>query len=204
MKNRMYVVGSIGTNCYLVWDEESCDAMLIDPGDYDPLIENAIANNGLVLKYISLTHGHFDHIGGVRKFKESFPAAVFAASAGERDLLGDLKPELELSEGDTIKLGSLVFEVIETPGHTPGGLCFYVGAYDEELLGESYSGTLFSGDTLFHASIGRTDLDGGDFNTLKASILEKLYKLPDDTIVLPGHLDATTIGYEKRYNMFVR
>ena len=203
LKNRIYVVGAIGTDCYLAWDDESGDAMLIDPGAYEPAVERTIEENGLVLKYIVLTHGHYDHKDGIQEFKEEYPDAIFAASAGEKGLLDPLSPELELAEGDTLELGDLSFQVIETPGHTPGGLSFYVDAWDKELIGEDYSGTLFSGDTLFHASIGRTDLNGGDFNTLISSIREKLFKLPDDTIVLPGHLDATTIGYEKRYNPFI-
>jgi len=198
------VLGPIGTNCYLVWDDKTGDAMLIDPAAYDPTVARVLAANKLSLKYIALTHGHFDHIGGVRDFKAECPEAVFAASAKERELLGELIPELAIADGDELNLGKSSFRVIETPGHTPGGVCFYTKGWDEELVGPGYSGTLFSGDTLFHRSIGRTDMDGGDFKTLKSSILNKLYTLPDDTLVLPGHLDATTIGFEKLHNMFVK
>jgi len=178
--------------------------MLIDPAVYEPAVASVLASNELSLKYIVLTHGHFDHTGGVRPFKEEYPEAIFAASAKESELLGALKPELTLSDGDELNLAGSSFRVIETPGHTPGGLCFYTSCWDEELLGPGYSGTLFSGDTLFHRSIGRTDMEGGDFATLKSSIRDKLYILPDDTIVLPGHLDATTIGFEKQHNVFVK
>jgi len=204
IKNRMFVVGSIGTNCYLVRDEESKEAMLIDPGAYDPAIARAVTENALILKYIALTHGHFDHTTGVRAFMSEFPKAVLAASPKESALLEDLIPKLAFSEDSVIKLGESLFRVIETPGHTPGGVCFYIDDWDEELIGPGYSGTLFSGDTLFRSSIGRTDLQGGDMKTLISSIREKLMKLPDDTIVLPGHMDATTIGNEKQYNPFVR
>ena len=203
IKYRMYVVGAIGTNCYLVWDDASGEAMLIDPGAYDPAVARAITENALILRYIALTHGHFDHTTGVREFMAEFPEAVFAASAKESGLLEALIPELDFSEDSDIKLGESLFRVIETPGHTPGGVCFYIDDWDEELIGPGYSGTLFSGDTLFHSSVGRTDLQGGDMKTLLSSIREKLLKLPGDTIVLPGHMDVTTIGNEKQYNPFV-
>ena len=219
MKIRMFELGAVGTNCYLVWEEESRDAMLIDPGAYDREIDRMIDENGLALKYIALTHGHGDHICGVDEFKAGHPGAILAAGEKESWLLQEpvenlsevvggktvrLTPDLLLSEGDEIDLGYLSLKVIETPGHTLGGICFYIKECDQDLFGQDYSGTVFSGDTLFNASIGRTDLGGGDFNVLKASIKEKLYTLPDDTIVLPGHMEATTIGHEKLYNMFVK
>jgi len=219
MKIRMFELGSVGTNCYLVWEEESREAMLIDPGAYEKEIDRMIAENELVLKYIALTHGHGDHICGVDEFQSRYPDAMLVAGAKEIALLKDpeqnlseiiggkriiLTPELTLMEGDELNLGYLSFRVIDTPGHTLGGICFYVREWDEGLLGQLYSGTVFSGDTLFNTSIGRTDLPGGDYDVLKASIKEKLYTLPDDTMVLPGHMDATTIGYEKRNNMFVK
>jgi len=219
LKIKPYVVGALGTNCYLVWDSESLEAMLVDPGAYRSDLKIDVEDNGLDLKYIALTHGHGDHIGGVTELMTIFPDAVLAAGVKESEILGfpganasslifgrdiSLTADLTLSEGDELRLGGLAFKAIETPGHTPGGLCFYIAECDDELLGGSYSGTLFSGDTLFRASIGRTDLQGGDFGELRDSILEKLYTLPEDTLVLPGHMDATTIGYEKKYNQFVK
>ena len=219
MKIKIYEVGFIVTNCYLVWDEESREAMIIDPGAYEPAFGQEISSSGLKLKYIALTHGHGDHIGGVEKLMEAYPEAVLAAGADEAELLGDpkmnasgeifgrdtvLEPGLLLSEGDELCLGGLSFKVIETPGHTPGGLTYYVQDWDRGLLERPFSGTAFTGDTLFQASIGRTDLPGGNFDVLMTSILEKLYTLPDDTIVLPGHMDVTTIENERRYNPFVR
>jgi len=219
MKIRMFEFGTVGTNCYLVWEEESKEAMLIDPGAFKKVIDHMIEENGLILKYIVLTHGHGDHICGVEGFQTRHPDAILAASAKESWLLQEpvenlskmicgkeviLAPGLQLSEGDELTLGYLSFKVIETPGHTDGGICLYVKEWDEGLTGQDYSGTVFSGDTLFNESIGRTDLSGGDFNVLKTSIIDKLYILPDDTIVLPGHMDVTTIGHEKNYNMFVK
>jgi len=215
LKIKPYVVGALGTNCYLVWDEESKEAMIVDPGAYDPAFERDIEAEGLELKYIALTHGHGDHIGGVPGLKEIYPGAALAAGAKESGILGSpkanasalifrkniaLTAELALSEGDALSLGELSFKVIETPGHTPGGVCYYT----HDHAGEENSGTVFTGDTLFRASIGRTDLEGGDFGTLMSSIREKLFELPDDTLALPGHMGATTIGYEKKFNPFVK
>ncbi|MDR3365290.1 MAG: MBL fold metallo-hydrolase [Clostridiales Family XIII bacterium] len=219
MKIKPYAVGSIGTNSYLVWDEESGEAMLVDPGAFEPAIEREIAESGLSLKYIALTHGHGDHIGGVKGFQAAHPGALLAAGAGEAGFLGDaeqngsqmffgekiaLAPDVLLGEGDGLLLGALRFCVIETPGHTPGGVAFYIAEADRALTGQAFSGTAFTGDTLFRASVGRTDLAGGDFAALGDSIRNKLFALPDDTLVLPGHMDATTIGFERKHNPFVR
>ena len=203
----MYMVGALGTNCYLVSDEKSGDAMIVDPGDYDQGIAQYITENGLHVKYIALTHGHFDHIGGISKFKSLYPEAIIAAGDREDEMLQkgpDPLQELVLSEGDKLTLGDLSLLVLETPGHTPGGLCFYITEVDKRYEGKGLSGTVFSGDTLFQESVGRTDLGGGDFKTLKSSIREKLFTLPDNTMVLPGHMGATTIANEKQYNPFVR
>lgn len=221
MKIECVEMRSMGTNMYLVWDEESREAMLIDPGEYSQAIDDLIRTNKLILKYIALTHGHADHIGGVKEFMKKHPDARLAAGEHEVELLGDakmnasraifresieLEADLLLKEGDEIKLGTLTFKVIETPGHTPGGITFYVKGFDPKFtnLDKGFSGTAFTGDTLFHGSVGRTDLPGGDVNTLFASIRNKLFTLPADTMVLPGHLDATSIEYEKRHNPFVR
>ena len=219
MKIKSFITGAIGTNCYLVWDEESTEAMLIDPGAYEPGIRNNVAGAGLMLKYIVLTHGHGDHIGGVPELLVDFPEALLVAGEADLDLVGDtrlnisavffgrkilLEPDILLKDGDEIELGGLSFQVIGTPGHTPGGLSFYIRECDEDYAGGAFSGTVFTGDTIFRASVGRTDLPGGDFGVLAASIREKLFALPDDTLALPGHMDATTIGYEKKYNPFVR
>ena len=203
MQIKIYMVGSIGTNCYLVWDEVSREAMLIDPGDYDKKIDNQIKENGLILKYIVLTHGHYDHVLGVDTFLEKNPDAEYIASKADVYMIKTAKPERYLVEGDVIELGELSFKVLETPGHTKGGLSFYI-PHDISYSGQHFSGFVFTGDTLFNTSIGRTDMEGGDFGTLIESIKSKLFSLPDDTLVFPGHMDPTTIAIEKKFNPFVK
>ncbi len=194
-------VGQLEANCYLAADEETGAAMLIDPGDEpDRVLEMA---GGLDVQYIVLTHGHFDHAGAVKELKEA-TGAVVALHEAERETYQSVAdqgflwgfaldplpaPDALLREGDEISLGGLAFMVLHTPGHSPGGICLY---------GE---GTAFTGDTLFAGSVGRTDLPGGDIARLGESF-RKLMSLPDDTVVLPGHGPATTIGRERLHNMF--
>jgi glyoxylase-like metal-dependent hydrolase (beta-lactamase superfamily II) len=202
----------------LIWDEASLEAALIDPGAASQKVEEDISANGLDLKYVLLTHGHGDHIGGVEQALAAHPSAVLAAGEGEAGLLADaiwnasrdilgrsmtLTAELLLKEGDEVRLGELSLKVLETPGHTPGGISFYTTAWDPGLAEGPYSGTVFTGDALFRASVGRTDFRGGDFVQLEDSIRRKLFTLPNDTLVLPGHMGATTIGYERAHNPFV-
>ena len=218
MKVAAFVIGAVGTNSYLVWDETSKDAMIVDPAGYDSRIDKMISDNALALKYIVLTHGHGDHIGGVPKYTSSYPDVKRVAGMAEREIFADpyknhsmeitgesigFVPELLLKDGDTFSLGDLVFEIIETPGHTPGGISIYTANSDESIPGSPYSGVLFSGDTLFRASVGRTDLFGGDTATLLSTIKKKLFSLPDDTVVFPGHMSYTTIEFEKNNNPFV-
>jgi len=218
MKINGYLVGVIGTNCYLVWDEETDEAMLIDPGDYDAAITRDIADNGLWLKYIVVTHGHGDHIGGAPGFLAEFPEAKLVCGKDDIPLVSDtdlnisamfvgkkvvIQPDIFPVDGDVLKLGNLSFVTLATPGHSAGGLSFYVAECSAAFKAQAFSGTVFSGDTLLNVSVGRTDQPGGDFNTLRSSIRNILFKLPDDTLVLPGHMDPTTIGREKRFNPFV-
>jgi glyoxylase-like metal-dependent hydrolase (beta-lactamase superfamily II) len=211
MRMKTFQLGALGTNCYLVWDEETKDAFIVDPADYTAEVESAIKEEGLRLKYVVLTHGHGDHIGGVRGVQKAFPEAQLAVGKDELTVLGDpalnyseytngrietFVPDLMLSDGDEIMVGGLALKIIETPGHTIGGISIFIEA--------DGGGTLFSGDTLFLTSIGRTDLPTGDFAVLERSIQQKLYTLPDETEVYPGHMGPTTIGYEKRYNGIVR
>jgi glyoxylase-like metal-dependent hydrolase (beta-lactamase superfamily II) len=208
MKIEMIPIGSIGTNCYIAWDEKSKECFVVDPADDAPQVRAIIEREGLRVKYVVLTHGHGDHIGGVKGLLSEFPDAKLAAGAKELSLLGnasinytpeilgrsvELEPDIKLSEGDELTVGSEILRVIETPGHTPGGI---------SILTDDGK-ALFSGDTLFRASIGRTDLPGGDYAVLIQTIREKLFVLPDDVKVYPGHMEDTTIGLEKEYNPFV-
>ena len=192
---KCYPNGVYGENTYLITDDATCFKAIIDPGYFDLEVRMDIQNNAY-LKYILLTHGHHDHFLAAKEYKEEYSSARFAAPAKDVDLIKTYpypcpEPSMLLKEGDIITLGETEIRVIETPGHTGGGICFVT---DREV---------FTGDTLFRLSVGRTDLPTGDWNTLVRSINEKLYTLPEDMIVYSGHGEPTTIGYEKRANPFV-
>ena len=203
---KCFAAGPLGENTYVITDDATGFKAVVDPGYYGMDVRMEIQNNAY-LKYILLTHGHYDHYAAIREYMDEYISAVFAAPAGEHYLMYESREHLMMSggrsregcpqakllvrEGDTITLGETVLKVIETPGHTEGGVCF---ATDHEV---------FSGDTLFRLSVGNTSFETGDWNTMVRSIQNKLYTLDDDTIVYPGHGPATTIGYEKRANPFV-
>ena len=200
MNIKSYILSAFGTNCYLVWEDGCPDAFIVDPGAPCEKLAADVAKNKLDPKYIILTHGHGDHTGGIPFCKEKWPDIKVVANKKEEKLLysrrdsygkGGIVADIWTHDGDILKVGNMELKFIFTPGHTPGGQCVLVNR------------TLFSGDTLFHASIGRTDLWGGSFADIMESITTKLFLLPEDTTVLPGHMDATTIGYEMRYNPFV-
>ncbi len=199
--------GAIGTNTYLVFDEETNKGFLVDPGSYSSGIAEKIKELGIDIIYIMLTHGHADHIMGVEGFKGDFPDAKVVANINEKEMLGDVNFNMSLQFGqptsidadiyvddeEEMEVGGLKLKFFFTPGHSPGGMCIYI---PEEK-------TLFSGDTLFQASIGRTDFPGCSFKALEESIHTKLWPLPDDTTVFPGHMGPTNIGFEKEHNPFV-
>jgi len=198
------VVGPLQVNCYVVGCETTGEAIVIDPGDEAEWVAEVVRHRGWTVRRIVNTHAHFDHLGGVRELKE-LTGAPFALHEAELPLVqsfvrqalffgfrvGD-PPEVDdfLAEGDEVAFGEVRLKVLHTPGHSPGGI---------SLVGD---GVVFVGDELFAGSIGRTDLPGGDYETLINSVRTKLFTLEDDTIVYPGHGPATTIGRERRYNPF--
>ena len=203
MKINQLVVGVCQTNCYIIYNKDTNEAMIVDPGDQAEDISMRCRMLDVVPKAILLTHGHFDHMMAAGKLKEEFHIPIYAAEK-EAPLLADaranlsamwarpvcIKPDCLVKEGDELDICGFSITVIETPGHTIGGVCFYIP--EEEVL--------LSGDTLFCGSFGRTDFPTGSMSVLARSIREKLFQLPDVTQVYPGHESSTTIGYEKRYN----
>jgi len=209
------VLGVCQTNCYFLYRTGNPDAIVVDPADNGDRIADALERNGFRVAGILITHGHFDHILGcdalkaaaneVAEAKGEAPVLVYACEA-EKELMNDARLNLSkgmsgpytceadkyVKEGDEITIAGMTCKVIETPGHTVGGCCYY---FEE-------AGFLISGDTLFQESVGRTDFPTGSMSTLVRSIKDKLFILPEDTLVYPGHGDSTTIGSEKKYNPF--
>ena len=204
-----YVVGMVQTNFYFLHLEGEKETIVFDPADYGKEIYDELTRQGLEIKAIFLTHGHFDHIMGVKALKEACGAPVYA-SALEKDLLTGpylntsaqygrscvVEPDHWLIDGETVTAAGITLRMISTPGHTEGSCCYYI----EETGGDPI---LLSGDTLFENSVGRTDLPTGDMHDIVESIRTKLYKLPDNTQVYTGHAGITNIEHEKKYNDFV-
>lgn len=200
------VVGSVGTNCYIVRKEGSKQCVVIDPGDDGDKIGKFIQDEGLQLEDILLTHGHFDHVLGVADLI-SVAGGRVCAYEGEKELLEDaglnvsamtgravsIQADVLLKDGQVYETAGMKFKVIHTPGHTKGSCCYYM---EEEK-------TLFCGDTLFFESIGRSDLPTGNGRELVDSLREKVLTLPADVRALTGHGPATEIGYEKQNNPYV-
>ncbi len=191
-------VGQIETNCYVVTDENTLECAIIDPGDESNRILDYIESNHLKPRYIFLTHGHFDHTMAVKAVHEETGAAVCMNSKDAGAVLESapykFNPPADTiwyKEGDEFRVGGLTFRVMETPGHTPGGVTLRC------------EDALFTGDTLFRDSCGRTDLPGGDMGALMRS-LKRLAALPGEFEVYPGHMDSTTMTRERMYNYYVR
>lgn len=192
------VVGQFGTNCYVVTDEKTLECALIDPGAESNTILDYLEGNHLTCRAILVTHTHFDHITALPAVAAETKAPVYMTEKDSRlspRMMppGFVMPEgvIFYKEGDEVKVGSLVFRVLETPGHTPGGVSLVCGD------------AIFSGDTLFHGSCGRTDFEGGDMMVQLAS-LKKLAELPGDYEVYPGHMEATTLEAERKFNPYMR
>lgn len=203
MEIKVFVEGPIDANNYLIIDEKTREAVLIDCSSDNQDFITSIQNADVNLKYILLTHGHFDHILGVDKFNEVFGVETYVAAddMAQVELTPKFMPvfagmepvEIKsiknfVNDGDIFKIGDIEIKAIATPGHTKGGMSYLIGD------------KLFSGDTLFRSSVGRCDLPGGNFDTIVKSINEKLFTLPANTEVFPGHGGKTTIDYEKKYN----
>lgn len=196
MKIKLMQVGEIGTNCYLLEDETVNAAALVDPGGEAEGILEQIRADGVEVKAIFLTHGHYDHTGAVRALREALPGVPVYLHPADAALLGTavmppIGETVPYGEGDTLSVGSLAVQVIHTPGHTPGGVTLRV----EEAL--------FTGDTLFQGSMGRTDLGGGSYDQLMHS-LKRLGELEGEFQVLPGHMGVSTMDRERKSNYFLR
>ena len=201
---RMLVVGPIQANCYVLGCERTKEAAVIDPGGDVDKILMSLAKDKLRCAYIMNTHGHFDHTGDNKRLKEVTGAKLVIHRADAPMILqqgsnGSLwgmevedspPPDLYVEEGDVISFGDISLQVLHTPGHSPGGT---------SLLTDKI---VFVGDTLFAGSIGRTDLPGGDYETLIRNVKEKIFPLGDDVVIYPGHGPKTTVGREKRHNPF--
>lgn len=200
------LIGPLGVNCYILGDEHTRQAVVIDPGGNPREILKTIEKRALKIIAIVNTHAHFDHVLALTEVRAA-TGAPFLLHAGEAQILASAQmsgamfgmamrqpapPDRLLNDGDTIPVGALRLKVLHTPGHTPGGICLL---FDNRVI---------VGDTLFQSGIGRTDFPGGDYATLMTSIRDKLLTLPDETIVYPGHGPATTIGEERALNPFLR
>ena len=199
---KMFIEPPIDNNNYLIIDEQSKEAALVDCSSVNEEVRNTLAEYEASLKYILLTHGHFDHVAGIR----NNPDVKAYMHEGDMGLLQKVNnylplfgmPEITIprvdvfiKDGDVIKLGEMKIKVIHTPGHTQGGVCYLV------------DGKLFSGDTIFRESVGRCDLEGGNFEQIVESIENKIFTLPDDIEIYPGHGRSTTVSWERLNNQFL-
>ncbi len=208
MIHEILPVGMLACNCSILGDERTKEALVVDPGDDVAAILSILERHGLRLKEIVVTHAHIDHIGGARQLKEATGALVLMHDNDiplydridvQAAWMGVETPErtgidTPAREGDRLWVGGTDLEILHTPGHTPGSISLWIPG-EKKLL---------AGDTLFRDSIGRTDLPGGDGRMILRSIREKFFPLPEETVVIPGHGDKTTIGREREFNYFLQ
>ena len=200
------VLGPVATNCYLIINLDNNESIIVDPADSPESIYDMVVRSASKPQAILLTHGHFDHIGAANEVREHYGIKIYA-SCDEEKLLASparnlsnaygmsLKVTADVlhNDGDILELAGLKIKAIHTPGHTKGSCCYYIEEED----------VLFSGDTVFYGSVGRTDFPGGSTADIVRSLHKLVDSLPEETEVFPGHDASTTIGYEKRYNPFV-
>src|SRR3954453_15828444 len=208
MLHEIFPVGPLQCNCSVIGDEVTHEAIVIDPGDNIDRILSTLQRHALTLKQILIPHGHIDHVGGAMKLKQATDAPIYMNSGDSMQLdmmdtmaawigipsPGTVTVDANLQDAATVQVGGLNAIAIHTPGHTEGSSCIYFP--DEKRL--------IAGDTLFAGSIGRTDLPGGDMAKMMRSMHSSILSLPEDTVVIPGHGPATTIGEEKQSNPFLR
>ena len=201
-----YIVGPVCTNCYLLVNHKTGELLVVDPGDQAQLIEKQIEKTGAKPVAILLTHGHFDHAGAAEELADKYQISIYAHEAERETLedpglnlcgmIGDHKvyhADIFVKDEEVLNLAGFSIRVFFTPGHTIGGCCYY--SADEKIL--------FSGDTLFQESVGRTDFPRGSASDLIRAIREKLMPLPDDVTVYTGHDESTLIGYERMHNPYL-
>jgi len=208
MIHEVFPVGPLQCNCSVIGDEGSREAMVVDPGENIEQIRQVLAKHGLTVKQIVITHGHIDHVSAAARLKQLTGAPVYMNKRDNEQLalledfarwIGVPTPErvevdYSLEDGDLLTTGKLEASALHTPGHTEGSVCLHFPAERK----------LIAGDTLFAGSIGRTDLPGGSFEKIMRSLKGRLLRLPDETIVIPGHGDTTTIGEERESNPFLK
>ncbi len=199
MQIKKLVLGDYQENSYIVMDDDSKDALIIDPGDEGEALVESLKKMNINLKYILLTHGHVDHVGAVDAVRDAFNIPVYISELDMKYIeqrkmaFGKMRrADFFLKEGDDFEFSGKKIKIYETPGHSKGSLSFLI------------EGVLFSGDVLFQNSVGRTDLPGGNMEELLSSIKDKLMQLPEGTRVMPGHGPETTLGMEKAFNGYLR